>query len=170
MSQGCRTGVGPMRLGNGDHPRTVHFHGHRALEKGHRQDEPMTAFEIQQDPLEPAERTAFDSYPLPDLQERPRLSRQPGLNRRLEGSDFRVVNRHWALTGSDNLNYPRRHQYREPIQRIESTEQVAREQWHFELLDSIGPTASRLVSRQKKFVALAAQQACRDLLIAGPDL
>ena len=73
-----------MLLGNGDHPRTVHFDGHRALEKRHRQDEAMTAFEIHQDPLEPAERTAFDSYSLSDLQERPKLSRQSGLHSGLD--------------------------------------------------------------------------------------
>src|SRR5712691_11123780 len=130
----------------------------------------MASFETYQDSLKPTKRPKFNFHSLPDLQEGPRLARQPGLNSSLEGSDFRVVNRHWALTGSDNLNYPRRHQYREQIQWIEPTKQVAGKEGHFELLDSVGPTASRLVSRQKKFVALAAQQACRDLLIAGPDL
>ena len=122
MSKGCRTGVGRMPLGNGDHPRTVHFHGHRALEKGHRQDEAVTTLEIHEDPLEPAERPAFDSYLLPDLQERPGLSRQPRLNDDLDSSDLRVVNRHRVLAESDNLNYPRRHKYREPIQWVEPTE------------------------------------------------
>src|SRR6266568_3739174 len=54
MPKGCRTDIGPKLLGNGDHPRTVHFHGHRALEKGHRQDEAMTALEVHQDSLKPA--------------------------------------------------------------------------------------------------------------------
>ncbi len=127
MSKGCRIGIGTKLLGNGDYPRAVHFHGHRALEKGHRQDEAMTTLEIHEDPLEPAERPAFDSYPLPDLQERPGLSRQPRLNGSLDSGDFRVVNRRRDFADSDNLNYPRRHKYRESVQRVEPTKDVARE-------------------------------------------
>src|SRR5690348_1511425 len=145
MSKGCRTGIGPVLLGNWDHPRSVHFHGHRALEKGHRQDEAMTALEIHEDPLEPAERPAFDSHLLPDLQERPRLSRQPRLSDDLDSGDLRVVNRHRVLAETDNPNYPRCHKYREPVQRVETTENVARGSEQFEFVDAIGPAAPTLV-------------------------
>src|SRR2546427_10033672 len=93
-------------LGNGDYPGIVHFDGNRALEEGHRQHEATLPFEVQQNSLQPAKGSVFDSHSLTDSQERPRSARDPGSNGSLNGGNFGVVNGDRTLAISDNLKNP----------------------------------------------------------------
>jgi hypothetical protein len=128
----------------------------------------MTTLEIQQNPLKPSEWTAFDSHSSPDLRARPRLSRQPGLNRGLNGGNLRLVDRYRVLTVSHYLEYSWRNKYRQALEWVEPAKQVARKQGQFEFLYAVRPPPSRLVYRQKRFVSFAAQLGGHEVL--GPAL
>jgi len=82
-------------------------------------------FKSYQNSFNPSKRPGFDFHSLPDLQERPWLSGQPGSNSSLDGNDIRIVNRNRAFSNSHNLDDSRRHKYWKPIKWIEPAEQVA---------------------------------------------
>jgi len=87
----------------------------------------MASFETYQDSLKPTKRPKFNFHSLPDLQEGPRLARQPGSNCGLDCSDFRIIDGQGISANSDNSEYSRGHKYREAIQQIEATKQVTGE-------------------------------------------
>jgi len=156
-------------LGNGDYPGIVHFNGNRALEEGHRQHEATLPFEVQQDSLEPAKGSVFDSHSLTDSQERPRSARDPGSNSSLNGGNFGVVNGDRTFAYSDNRNNPGCRKNGEPVLQVEPAKDITGEERKLNFLNSVRPKAPGLIEREKPFIAFATEDCCDGILVATPD-
>src|SRR6267143_1777669 len=112
----------------------------------------------------------LDSHPLPNLNERPRLARKPRLDRGLYRCNFGFVDGYRSLAHSDDEGNPGDHKNWAPIQRVEAAEDIPREKWAFDFLESVRPPAPTQVQRQKRFIAHTAQVGYDELLVPTSDL
>jgi hypothetical protein len=130
----------------------------------------MISPHVEQDPLMPYQGPACDPHSFAELQEWPRLPWQSGLNRSLNGIDFRILDGNWCFAVSDHLDDAGRDQDGKPIQYVKSAKQVSRKQRQLDVFDAIGPTPPAYVNRQERLVALAAQMKRRKLFVSQPRL
>src|SRR5437879_2304176 len=112
----------------------------------------------------------FDSHPLSNLNERPRLAWEPRLDRGLDRCNLSFVNGHWSLAHSDDEGNPRDHENWAPIQWVEAAKDISREKWAFDFLEPVRPPAPTHVHRQKRFIAHTAQVGSDDILVPTSDL
>jgi len=63
------------------------------------------------------------------------------LNSDLNAGDFLFINRHRFLADTNDLDYSRDDEDRQPVASVESTEQVTREQGQLDFLKAVGPAA-----------------------------
>src|SRR6267142_4070325 len=112
----------------------------------------------------------LDSHPLPNLNERPRLAREPRLDRGLYRCNFAIVNGFRGLAHSDDEGNPWDHKNWAPIQCVDAAENIPREKWAFDFLEPVRPPASAHVQRQKRFIAHTGQVGCDDILVPASDL
>jgi hypothetical protein len=112
----------------------------------------------------------LDSYALSNLNEWPRLAREPRFDRGLYRCDFDFVNGLRSFAHSDDEGNPEDHKNWEPIQWVEAAEDVPREKWAFDFLEPVRPPAPTHVQRQKRFIAHTAQVGCDDILEPTSDL
>src|SRR5882762_7590693 len=111
-----------------------------------------------------------NSHSLSNLHKRPRLAREPRLDRRLYRCNFGFVNGYGSLAHSDDEGNPGDHKNWEPIQWVEAAEDIPREKWAFDILEPVRPPAPAHVQRQKRFIAHTAQVGCDDILEPTSDL
>src|SRR6266404_3652882 len=112
----------------------------------------------------------LDSHPLSNLDERPRLAREPRLDRGLYRCNFAIVNGLRSLAHSDDEGNPGDHKNWEPIQRVEAAEDIPREKRAFDFLEPVRPPAPTHVQRQKRFITHTAQVGSDDILEPTSDL
>jgi hypothetical protein len=80
------------------------------------------------------------------------------------------VNGNRSLAYTDDQKYSRDRENWEPIEWVESAKDIPREERLFDFFEPVGPTPSSLVQRQKRFIALAAQVSCDDILVLASDM
>src|SRR5258705_515356 len=112
----------------------------------------------------------LDSHSLSNLHERPGLAWEPRLDRSLDRRNFSFVNGLRSLAHSDDEGNPGDHKNCAPIQCVEAAEDIAREKWAFDVLESVRPPAPTHVQRQKRFIAHAPQVGSDDILVPTSDL
>jgi len=89
--------------------------------------------------LQPTKSPCSIRTPLSNLHERPRLAREPRLDRGLYRCNFGFVNGYRSLAHSDDEGNPGDHKNRAPIQWVEAAENIPREKWAFDFLEPVRP-------------------------------
>jgi hypothetical protein len=117
----CRLAQLRVRVDRSD-PGAVDFGCDGSLEQGDGQNETIRAFMMEQDPLKSRKCAVFDSHPLANLQERPRLARKFRVHQCPESIDFNFVYRDWNPGSSDDGYHSGRLENGQPGLRIESAE------------------------------------------------
>src|SRR2546422_10511697 len=107
-----------------------------------------TLFRSQQNSLQPAKRSVFDSHSLTDSQERPRSARDPGSNSSLNGGNFGVVNGDRTFAYSDNRNNPGCRQNGEPVLQVEPAKDITGEERKLNFLNSVRRSEERRVGKE----------------------
>src|SRR5579884_3343085 len=138
-------------------PFPINLYCHRSLQQRYRKYDSVMSSETQQDSFYSAERTVFDSHPLPNLNKRPGFRGKPGFNCGLDGSDLLFVDRHQPFACSHHMNNTRDRQHCESVQRIELTEDVSREKRQLNLPKSVRPPMLLPVERRERFQSPDAQ-------------
>jgi hypothetical protein len=107
----------------------------------------VTPFETLQDSLESTKSAVLDPYSLADLDVRPRLAGEARTYQSTNSRYLGLVDRDRVFGYSDDGNEARCLQDWKSVLRIESAEEVAREQRKFYFLDSIRPASPAPISR-----------------------
>jgi hypothetical protein len=90
---------------------------------------------------------------VPDLQERPRLAGQPGLDGGLNDGNFAFVNGDRNSANSYHMNNPRDRKNWQPIQWVKLAKHVPGKKWKFDFFKPVRPPTLALVQGQKRFKA-----------------
>src|ERR1700722_19712129 len=105
----------------------------------------MTPFYVDQDSFQPKQRTGVNSDAITRRQIWPGLVRYTRCDQCLYGLDFRFIDCGRAIVKPNDLDHTRRLQYRKPILRIETAEQISREQRRIDFFNSVRPALPQFV-------------------------
>lgn len=119
----------------------------------------------QQDSFDTAQRSEFDSHPLPNLEKRPGLRGESGFNRGLDGRNLLFVDRYRDFACSYHMHHPRNRQDWQAIQRIEVAKDVSRKKRKLDFLKPVGPPVLLLIQRQERFQSPNAQVPCDQIFV-----
>lgn len=159
----------PVDLQRAD-PGAIDLDCNRALEKGHRNHEAVSASELDQYSFQAGKRALLEPDEVADPQERPRKRRKPGSYDSTDGLDLGVAHRNRSPSYADDVLDARRRQDGKATKGVKATEQISREKREMHVLEAVGPAAPGSVKRQEFRVSLAAQQACHMLFTTGLHL
>lgn len=117
----------------------VDFDGDGSLEQSDGENDPVTAFEINENSFEPAKTAVSHADALTEFDIGPRLAGRFGGHGHLQLENFRVGDRDGGSSVSDNLHNAGRHNEGATRFEFEPAKQIAGKERLFELFDSVGP-------------------------------
>ena len=108
--------------------RPFHTHGDGALQKGNRNDQTASTFDLRKDSLDIPKRPLLNDEALPNFQKRPGLHEMSRCDHALQCSDFAFVNGLRNPARPDHMHDVRRHQNRQSFLGIEAAKHITREE------------------------------------------
>ena len=130
----------------------------------------MSSLRLDVDAFETRQGPGFDHYPSSGLEVRPRFMSELRTDQLLKGRNFRFRDRNRRTIETYDLNESGRRDDGKSIENVESTEQIAREQWRFNFLHAVRPASPALKGRQKALIALSAEVARHSQFKTGSNM